>query len=235
MIQVRGGPPSRLRSRVRRKAGRPGARASSGVEAAAATDHRVSAALGWGAAPARVSSTAAPPLAAAMARRRLAVRVRALASPQALRITAPTPGLRAASSPTASRVWMSRARTSSRASGCSPSSFRPRPSGWPVSWAMRSCRPQTRGRPPAAVSARPRAKALAEGASAAVWAKRSCSRPGATARDAASPGRPRARAAGSSRASWARRAAICSSLRMFFICSICRPVGGGSQARPSAF
>ncbi|MNS31079.1 hypothetical protein D3C72_631230 [compost metagenome] len=104
MIQVPVAPPPRRRSRVAEKDGRPGAPPSSGSEAQDAIDQRVSAALGQGSAPARARNSVAPPVSAASANRRLAVRLKALASPQALSRTAPTAGLRRASSPTASRV-----------------------------------------------------------------------------------------------------------------------------------
>ena len=67
-------------------------------------DQRVSAALGQGSAPARARNKVAPLVSAANASRRLAVRLKAFASPQALSSTAPMAGLRRASSPTASRA-----------------------------------------------------------------------------------------------------------------------------------
>lgn len=166
MIQVPVAPPPRRRSRVAEKDGRPGASPSKGSEAQDATDQRVSAALGQGRAPARARNRVAPPASAARASRRLAVRLKALASPQALNSTAPTAGLRRASSPTVSRVCTSRTRTSSKSRGDSPISCRPGPCGRPASWAIISCRPQTMGRSAAARSAMPSPKALTATASA---------------------------------------------------------------------
>ena len=99
MIQLPVSPPPRRRSRVAEKDGRPGAPASSGAEAYDLIDQRVSAALGQGTAPARARNKVALPVSAASASRRLAVRLKALASPQALNSTAPTAGLRRDSSP----------------------------------------------------------------------------------------------------------------------------------------
>lgn len=104
MIQVPVAPPPRRRSRVAEKDGRPGASPARSVEACDVIDQRDLAALGQGTAPARARNSVAVPFSAARASRRLAVRLKALASPQALSSTAPTAGLRSASSPTASRV-----------------------------------------------------------------------------------------------------------------------------------
>ena len=163
-------PPPRRRSRVAEKDGRPGAPPSRGSEAAEATDQRVSAALGQGLAPARARNRVTPPVSAASASRRLAVRLKALASPQALSRTAPTAGLRRASSPTANRVCTSRVRTSNTSRGDSPISCRPGPCGGPASCPIISCRPQTIGRPAAARIAIPSPKALTATASAGVVA-----------------------------------------------------------------
>ena len=170
MIQVPVAPPPRRRSRVAEKHGRPGAPPSRGSEAQDPTDQRVSAALGQGLAPARARNRVTPPVSAASASRRLAVRLKALASPQALSSTAPTAELRRASSPMASKDCASRARTSSRSRGARPISCRPRPCGRPASCPIISCRAHTMGRPDAARSAIPSPKALTATASAGVAA-----------------------------------------------------------------
>ncbi|WP_296165994.1 hypothetical protein [uncultured Brevundimonas sp.] len=65
-------------------------------------------------------NTVLPPVFAAKARRRLAVMEKARASPQALSKTAPTVGVRKASSPMTSSVWISDARTKTTSDGDNP-------------------------------------------------------------------------------------------------------------------
>lgn len=166
MIQVPVTPRPRCRSRVAEKHDRPGALPSRGCEAQDPTDQRVWAALGQGSAPARAKNRVPPPVSAASASRLLAVRLKALASPQALRRTAPTAGLRKASSPTPRSVCTSRVRTSRRLRGDSPISCSPGPYGRPASRSIISCTPQMIGRPAAARAAIPNPKALTATASA---------------------------------------------------------------------
>ena len=127
MIQDLGCAPSRCRNSSTSKVGWPGASASSARDRAAFTRHRLSAALGWGWAARRTRIAVARPCPAASDSRRLVVRLIAFASPQAVSSKAPTAPQASASSPAASRSFISLTRTSTTPPGSSPSSRSPGP------------------------------------------------------------------------------------------------------------
>jgi hypothetical protein len=85
-------------------------------------DQRVSAALGQESAAVRTMKAVVDPDLAAMASRRLAVRLMALLSPQLLSNTTPAAPLFRASSPAAKRAVASRTCTTTTVSGCNPHS-----------------------------------------------------------------------------------------------------------------
>lgn len=103
------------------KAGKPGALASSGRDASAATDQREAAALGMGAAAMRTIKVVTREAAAISERRRDAFRSRTFGAPQGSISTAPSAAQRAASAPALSTSVPSFARTSTRRAGSSPS------------------------------------------------------------------------------------------------------------------
>ncbi|EZP73557.1 hypothetical protein BV96_00998 [Sphingomonas paucimobilis] len=105
----------------------PGALPGNGSDGAAATRHRVSAALGTGSPPIRSSSAVTPDSSAASARRRLAVRSISGARPRNSMTSAPSPGQRSASTDARSSIASSFITPTSSRAGSSPIAARPGP------------------------------------------------------------------------------------------------------------
>ena len=163
--QLRKGRPARWRSRVTAKAGCPGALASSAADGPGSTAQRVSAELGLRSPETCTMKSVTPVRCAASSSLRPAVRSSARGDPQISISTAPSAAQERASTPARSTPGASLARMRIRRFGSSPSSRRPGAWSAPISASRQSCRTQTIGRLPEALSA----SAVANPAVAAAW------------------------------------------------------------------